>query len=102
MTQDFIDIARIVQVAMLGEVPPTWRFLYVWLEDNKLYFHATFTQDAPDEHLACANEVLTEVLAAAPMPIILTDIIERDSERSWRVGTGEHLMYLRYGEFTDQ
>ena len=59
-----MDLARVVQIALLGEVPPTLRFLYASLNGNQLNFHAVFADDASDEHLESASCVLTEVLAA--------------------------------------
>ena len=95
------DIARVVQVAMLGEVPPTLRFLYVSLVANELNFHAVFTENATEEHLESASCVCTEVLASCPGDTELKETIEKDSNRPWRIGKGENLMYLRYGELTD-
>lgn len=96
-----MDIARTVQVAMLGEVPPTLRFLYVSLSNNQLSFHAVFSNDATDDHIESASCVLTEVLAACPVNTVLDETIEKDSKRPWKIGGGENLMYLRYGELSN-
>lgn len=93
-----MNIARIVQVAMLGEVPATLRFLYVSLIDKQLNFHAVFTNDATEIHLESAECVLTEVIAACPIGIEINECIEKDSYRPWKINGGESLMYLRYGE----
>ena len=90
-----------VQKALLGEVPPTLRFLYAHLIDGTLYFRAVFTDDAPDEHLDCARTVCTEVLASCEPQTQLEEIIERDEKAPWKVGTGENLWFLRYGELAD-
>jgi hypothetical protein len=96
-----LDISKTVQIAMLGEVPATLRFLYVSLADNELTFHAVFTDDATEEHLESASCVLTEILASCPMNTELDETIEKDSKRTWRIGSGENLMYLRYGELSN-
>ena len=93
-----MDLARIVQVALLGEVPPSLRYLYAYLEGKTLHYHAVFTSDAEDIHLECANVVLAEVTAACPLDIEVMDIIEKDSDKPWRQGDGTNLLYLRYGE----
>jgi hypothetical protein len=96
-----MDIARTVQVAMLGEVPSTLRFLYVSLSENQLNFHAVFTDDATEEHLESARCVLTEVLASCSMGTTLNESIEKDGSRPWKINGGENLMYLRYGELSN-
>ena len=93
-----MDIARTVQVAMLGEVPSTLRFLYVSLKDGKLNFHAVFAVEATEQHLESARCVSTEIFASCPLGTILNEKIEVDSGMSWRIGDGEDLMYLRFGE----
>lgn len=93
-----MNIAGTVQIAMLGEVPSTLRFLYVSLVDNCLYFHAVFTNEATDDHLESASCVLTEVIASCPRDIELNECIERNSDTPWKINGGENLMYLRYGE----
>lgn len=93
-----MNIERIVQIAMLGEVPSTLRFLYVSLVANRLNFHAVFTNEATDDHLESASCVLSEVIASCPVNIKLSECIERNSESPWKINGGENLMYLRYGE----
>ncbi|MDD1795402.1 hypothetical protein LRP50_19915 [Enterovibrio sp. ZSDZ42] len=83
---------------MLGEVPPTLRYVYASLESGMLSFHAVFTDDATDDHLESASCVLTEVLADCPATTQLCEKIERNSAAPWKIGTGENLLYLRYGE----
>lgn len=95
-----MDIARRVQIAMLGEVPHTLRFLYVSLIDKKLSFHAVFTDDATNDHLESASCVLAEIIASCPHNVVLNEIIERDSRKPWKIGGGDNLMYLRYGELS--
>lgn len=85
---------------MLGEVSHTLRFLYVSLIDNKLSFHAVFTDDATDDHFESASCVLTEIIASCPRNVVLNEIIERDSKKPWKIGGGDNLMYLRYGELS--
>jgi len=96
-----MDIAKIVQIALLGEVPPTLRFLYVYVQDSTLSFHAVFTDDAPERHIECASVVLTEILASCPANIKLNEMIIRDSAISWKLNGGQNLLYLRYGELSD-
>ena len=95
------NIARVVQVAMLGEVPPTLRFLYVSLVRTQLNFHAVFTHDATEEHLESASCICTEVLASCLHNTKLNETIDRDSKCPWKIGNGENLMYLRYGELSN-
>lgn len=94
------DIARRVQLAMLGEVPHTLRFLYVSLATHHLNFHAVFTDDATDDHLESASRILTEIYADCPANIRINERIERDSAAPWKIGNGQDLMYLRYGELS--
>ena len=96
-----MDLAKSLQRALIGEVPPTLRFIYARIEDGVLHFHAVFTDDATDDHLECASVVLTEVLADCDPNIRLKEKIERNGSLPWRQGTGEHLFFLRYGEFSD-
>ena len=96
-----IDIAKSVQKAMLGEVPSTLRYVYASLESGTLNFHAVFTNDATDEHLESASCVLTEVLADCPVTTQLNEKIERNSSAPWKIGAGENLLYLRYGELAN-
>lgn len=93
------ELALSVQRALLGEVPPTLRFLYAHIENDVLHYHAVFTDDATDEHLECASVALTEILSDLPPNIQLKENIERNGLSPWRIGTGEHLLFLRYGEF---
>ena len=96
-----MDIAKTVQVALLGEVPSTLRFLYVSLKGNQLDFHAVFTDEATVEHIESAKCVLTEVTAACPLDTKVNERIEKSSKAPWKIKNGENLMYLRYGELTD-
>lgn len=96
-----MDIAKSVQRALLGEVPSTLRFVYAHIDGSTLYFHAVFTDDATEEHLECASAALTEVIADCPTDIQREEKIERNSNLPWRIGTGEHLLFLRNGEFSD-
>jgi hypothetical protein len=94
-------LARTVQIALLGEVPSTLRFLYVSLIEQKLNFNAVFTNEATDDHLEALNCVLTEIIASCPCDITLNKIIERNSDSAWKINNGENLMYLRYGELSN-
>jgi hypothetical protein len=96
-----MDLSRIVQIAMIGEVPSTLRFIYASYESDKLWYCAVFTDDALDEHLECASRVLAEIFSHTTHDIELEEMIKRDSDLPWRIGTGEHLMYLRYGELSN-
>lgn len=95
------DLNRIVQVALLGEVPPSLRFLYVYLQNGTLNFRAVFDSTATDEHLESASRVCTEVVAACPWDTKLNEEIKIDDVAPWKIGNGENLMFLRYGEFSD-
>lgn len=96
-----MDLAKSIHRALIGEVPPTLRFIYARLEHCVLHFHAVFTDDATDDHLECASVVLTEVLADCESEVQLQEKIERNGSLPWRQGNGEHLHFLRYGEFSD-
>ncbi|EIF51639.1 hypothetical protein [Sulfurovum sp. AR] len=96
-----MDIARRVQIALLGEVPPTLRFLYVSFNGDQLNFHAVFTDDATEDHIESANCVLTEVSSACPLNTKIKEKIEKNSDLPWKINNGENLMYLRYGELSD-
>ncbi|HFQ5585067.1 TPA: hypothetical protein ACGVBR_004500, partial [Vibrio vulnificus] len=93
-----MDLAKTVQVALLGEVPHTLRYLYTAFDDSALWYYAVFTDDAEEEHLECANVVLTEILSHFTRDVELKVTIKRDSQEPWRINSGEGLMYLRYGE----
>ncbi len=93
-----MDLAKTIQVALLGEVPHTLRYLYAAFDDSTLWYYAVFTDDAEEEHLECANVVLTEILSHFTHDVELKVTIKRDSQESWRINSGEGLMYLRYGE----
>lgn len=95
-----MDLGKSIQKALLGEVPPTLRFIYARIEEGVLHFHAVFTDDATDDHLECASVALTEVLADCEPTIQLKEKIERNSSLPWRQGTGENLYFLRYGELS--
>ena len=96
-----MDLNRVVQIAMLGEVPPSLRFLYVYLQDCVLIFHAVFDSTATDDHLESARCVCTEVLADCPWDTKLNEQIIVSDSIPWKRGNGEHLMFLRYGELSD-
>ncbi|PWF25586.1 hypothetical protein DD235_03115 [Corticimicrobacter populi] len=95
-----MHLSRAVQLAMLGEVPHTLRFLYVSLIDQQLNFHAVFTDDASEDHIESAHRVLTEIMTHCPAHLSVNEKIELDSAQPWKIGLGEHLMYLRYGELS--
>ena len=96
-----MDIAKIVQIALLGEVPPTLRFLYAHVQDSTLNLYAVFTDDAPESHIECAIVVLTEVLASCPANIKLNETIIKGSKVPWKINGGQNLLFLRYGELCD-
>jgi hypothetical protein len=96
-----VDIARRVQIAMLGEVPPTLRFVYVSYIEGKLNFHAVLTDDATEDHLESVSGVLSEVGAGCPLNTVFNESIVKDSKVPWKIDNGENLMYLRYGELSD-
>ncbi|WP_448933925.1 hypothetical protein [Hydrogenophaga sp.] len=93
-----MDIGKAVQIALLGEVPATLRFVYAHLRDNTLHFRAVFADEATDDHLACATTACSEVLAHCDRDTQLDEIVVRDSAAPWKVGDGENLWFLRYGE----
>ncbi|MEQ4619347.1 MAG: hypothetical protein ABN482_15085 [Corticimicrobacter sp.] len=95
-----IHLSRVVQLAMLGEVPHTLRFLYVSLIGQQLNFHAVFTDDASEDHIESAHRVLTEVMTNCPAHLSVHENIECNSAQPWKIDSGEHLMYLRYGELS--
>ena len=89
-----------VKIALLGEIPPTLRFLYAYLENNIFYFNAVFIDDAENEHLECARTAATEIEAGLPKDIEFKELIEKDSKKPWKVNDGKGLFYLRYGELS--
>lgn len=95
-----MDIAKVVQIAMLGETPATLRFVYVSLIESKLNFHAVFAQDATEEHLESASRVITEIFSACPQGTVLQETIEINAHRPWKIDDGKNLMYLRFGELS--
>ncbi len=96
-----MDINRTVQIALLGQVPPSLRFLYASHEDNVLRFHAVFDESATEDHLESARCVCTEILASCIGDIKLEEIVEIDDKKHWKINDGKNLMYLRYGELDD-
>lgn len=96
-----LELARTVQVALLGEVPPTLRFVYAWISDGALNFHADLADDATEDHIEALRCVSTEVMASQPSGIDLIEKIEIDSSVPWRIGNGNNLMYLRWGELSN-
>lgn len=95
-----MDITRRVQIAMLGEAPPTLRFLYVSYVEGTLNFHAVLADDATEDHLESVNCVLSEVGSGLPFNTVFNESIVRDSKVLWKIDNGENLMYLRYGELS--
>ncbi len=95
-----MELERIVQIALIGEVPPTLRFLYSYIKNDQIHYHAVFTDNASEEHLECANVVLTEILAHFPS-MKLKEKIECNSEIHWKQGSGENLLFLRHGELSE-
>ena len=96
-----VDIHRSVQRALLGEVPPTLRFLYARIEHRVLHYHAVFTDDATDEEMECAHCALAEVISDCPSDIQVEETIERNGAKQWRIGDGRDLMFLRHGELCE-
>ncbi len=92
------EIERVVQVALLGEVPLTLRFLYVNPDSENICFHAVFASDATDEHMECAEVVCTEMDAKYALNNKWRVIIERNDHLPWKKGNDEFLMYFRWGE----
>ena len=93
------DLARAVQIALIGEVPPSLRFIDAKLESGVLSFRAVFDKSATEDHLECARVVCTEVLAKCPDGTKLEETIEVDNTTPWP--RSESLQYLRYGELSD-
>lgn len=97
-----MDLARQVQIALLGEVPPTLRFVYAWIEHDTLHLVAVFADEASDDDLECARVAFTEVIAGqASSELRVVERIERDSSAPWKMHGGLHLMYLRHGELSE-
>ncbi len=96
-----MDLNRIVQVALIGEVPSTLRFLYVSFKNNTLYYYSVFSDDATEDHLESAGCVCTEILSHCPWDSKLEEKVELDSKKHWKIDDGKDLMYLRYGELKD-
>jgi hypothetical protein len=96
-----MDIARRVQIALLGEIPPTLRFVYAWMEADTLHLQACFTDGATEDDLECARVAFTEVISGYPVGTEVVEEIRRDSRRNWKRFEGMHLMFLRHGEQSD-
>lgn len=96
-----LELARTIQVALLGEVPPTLRFVHAWISDYTLNFHAVLADDATEDHIEALRCVSTEVMASQPSNIKLIEKIEIDSSMPWRFGNENNLMYLRWGELSN-
>ena len=95
-----MDINRSVQRALLGQVPPTLRFIYASINDNSLFFRAVFTDKAPQEHIDAISEALSEVISDCDSSIKVIESFERNSNTPWKENHGSNLLYLRYGEFS--
>lgn len=99
MSSSQLDLARAVQIALIGEVPPTLRFVAAHLDGETLVFRAVFDPSASEDHLECARVVCTEVLASCRANVKLLERIEVDAVAPWQ-DEREHLLYLRYGELS--
>jgi hypothetical protein len=95
-----MDIARQVQLALLGEVPPSLRFVYAHLDSDTLHFHAVFSEGATDDEIECAHVALSEVLASCPFGTKVNERIEKNSSLPWKINGGKNLMFLRHGELS--
>jgi hypothetical protein len=93
------DVAAAAQKALLGEVPPSLRFVVVSLDQDVLHFRAVFDHSTTDEHLECARVACTEILAACPGNTKLDESIEVDDGAKWPKSIS--LVYLRHGELSD-
>ena len=101
VTGSLEDINRIVQNALLGQVPPTLRYVHAYIENNVLFFNACLTDDATEEHLVAVSLVVAEIVADLDSSIQLVESIEINSTAPWKIGNGSNLMFLRYGELSD-
>jgi hypothetical protein len=95
-----VNIHRIVQNALLGQVPSTLRFVYAQLENDTLHFKACFAEDATEEHLDAVSVAVAEIVADLDSSIELSESIEVNGKVSWKTGSNSDLMYLRYGELS--
>ncbi len=96
-----MEISRRVQIAFLGEVPSTLRFVYARVDGDTIHLDAVFTDEAAEDHLECARVAFTEVIAGYSIGTKVVERIERNSHITWRRHEGHHLMYLRHGELSD-
>jgi hypothetical protein len=93
------SVALAAQIALLGEVPASLRFVEVKLDQGTLWFRAVFDSSATDDHLECASVVCAEIIAACPSDTVLEESIEIDSAVPWP--RSEYLVFLRHGELSD-
>lgn len=93
-----VNLKLSVQRALIGQVPASLRFLYVFFTEDTLNFHAVFTADASDEDIEAVSIAATEVISDCKHNVQLNELYEKDSSKSWKIGNGENLMFLRYGD----
>lgn len=89
-----MEISKVVQIALLGQVPPTLRFIFASYENAVPNFVAIFDDNATEDHLECARVVCTEVLASCPHNTKLVEKIEIDGKTPWKINGGENLLFL--------
>jgi len=89
-----MEISKVVQIALLGQVPPTLRFIFASYENAVPNFVAIFDDNATEDLLECARVVCTEVLASCPHNTKLVEKIEIDSRTPWKINGGENLLFL--------
>ncbi|WP_133406884.1 hypothetical protein [Parashewanella tropica] len=96
-----MDIHRIVQIALLGQVPPTLRCVYSNLTDNVFEFNALFIENTPQEHVAAIDEALTEISSHFSSSVKVVHSFQFSNTAPWKIGDGSNLVYLRFGELSD-
>jgi len=94
------DLSRTFQIASLGEIPSSLRFIYASLKNDVYRFHACFSDEATDDEMECASRISAEIIASFDRvaEIHMEEKIERRSELPWKIEDGRDLLYLRYGE----
>ncbi len=94
------DLFNVFQIASLGEMPPSLRFIYAKLTSNVYRFRACYADDASEDEMECASSISTEIIGSIGniVEIEIQEIIKKSSGRPWKVNKGKGLMYLRYGE----
>ena len=99
-TEDSMELSLSVQRALLGQVPPSLRFIRASISSETLRFVAVLDEQATESHIDALSCAVAEVVSDFPS-IALDESIEINPEASWKHPEDCELMYLRYGELSE-